>query len=256
MPALHKVSGRYQEWPPIDIYSLINRQTTYECDYDYGQEVFAPDSNAKISNPIYNLHASSTLLAALTQPSHIPQIVSQPTQISYEILVIIVGNGENIPSITVTYFRTVGSWLPTLSSAQVQRGLQSDMTIDSSILLLCIYLATLAPSDINDSDAMRNSNYYQAKSLHTLRSSSGRPSLEIAQAAHLLALYENGNGMLEAAHVTMAVSIRISTSIRNASQRSRTRVVQDTELGNLWLGMVMLDGHGFPKCCFRGGTDK
>jgi len=182
------------------------------------------------------------LLTGLTQPSQTSKSPTQlPTVFSSEILSIIVANGESIPSITATYFRTIGLWLFSIYPEQIQRALDSEISHDLSILLLCMHLVISVPGNSKGFESVSNSTYFQAKSIYSLRASSGKPSVEIVQAGALLSLYEYGHGMVEAAQLTLATASTMSIKMVKHQRKIQTHKIEDTDIGHLWWGVVMLD---------------
>lgn len=197
-----------------------------KCEYDYSYitSISGSDGNAHSNTAPSYLIASSTLLEGLLTSSTIqspgcssqsPSSASQgpnssalSASVAVEVLNLIVANGEPIPSMTATYFRTIGGWLPILNPEQIESGLRFEASLDFATLLLCMRLVTLMPGSHGGPEAMKNQTYFQTKALFSLRSSSGELSLEIVQAGILLCLYEIGHGMSDAAQVSISVVSR------------------------------------------------
>lgn len=144
-------------------------------------------------------------------------------------------------SVLSKYFRTIDTWLPVVSNAEFQKGLNrlnAESDNDIATLLLSMHLITQIPSI---EDTMRSPIYFDTKALFSLQVASGNFALEIAQAGLLIAVYEHGHGMTDAAQLTLAACARMAIK-RIAAQRKSTVVgLQNTDVGRLWWGIVILD---------------
>lgn len=171
-----------------------------------------------------------------------PQAMSG-TNISEHILDFLFENGESIPSVTATYFRTIDVWLPVISRERIQmefEHIKAANTSELAILLLSMYLITRVHTS-NDRSTMDTPLYREAKALHSMQASSGESGIETVQAGLLLCLYEHGHGMFEAAQLSMATTSRLGMRILNANRRQGVEHIQDTEVGHLWWGIEILD---------------
>lgn len=101
---------------------------------------------------------------------------------------------------------------------------------------------------------MQSSTYFDAKSLHSALSTSGRSSIEVIQAGLLLAVYEQGHGMVEGAQVTMAGCSRLAIKMMGAERKLGVANIQDTEFGHLWWGVVIMDRYAL-TVMFRSPSD-
>ncbi len=211
-----------------------------KCDYDYNLSDPQPKSSPSSSSDDTSLHpleTASRLTQALSNSSHFDAGVSA------QVLAILVSNGESISSVTSTYFRTIDVWLPIMSPTECMTKFEtflstSSQNADLASLLVSMLLITRPPGT-SSAATMQSTVYFQAKTLHLLVASSGRPSLEVLQAGLLIALYEIGHGNTEAAQLSMAGCTRMATRIK-AAQKS-TANIQNTDFGRLWWGVVTLD---------------
>lgn len=170
-----------------------------------------------------------------------PQLSTALETCNY-VLDILIGLGESIPAITSTYFRTIDMWLPVISRERIQKGFQNirtDPSAELGALLMCMYMITRVPGS-GGSDSMRSSIYTQAKLLHFSQVSTGKPSIEIVHAGVLLTLYEQGHGMIDAAQMSIATTSRLGFRMVTTNRKAGLDIF-DTDVGNLWLGIVMLD---------------
>lgn len=165
---------------------------------------------------------------------------SIPTQV----LNIIISNGDGVPSVTSTYFRTIDVWLPVIDADTCVKRLETitqDNNVELSSLLLAMFLVTRPPGNNSSMREMQTPLYYETKTLYSFIVSSGRSTIEVIQAGLLISLYEVGHGMTEAAQVTMAVCSRMAMKMKAVQYRNSSRNIQNTEFGRLWWGIVTLD---------------
>ena len=233
-----------------------------KCDYDYKSSVTHDlehprklNSLADSSSPSSasgsvssDLRVASNLQAALAEGS-LGSTDLQAT-VSSQVLSTLISNGESVPSVLSAYFRTIDVWLPVLSEERTRKSFEtaSSPNIELSGLLLCIYLITQAPGNETKLIFMQTSTYFDAKSLHSALSCSGRSSIEVIQAGLLLALYEQGHGMVETAQVTMASTSRLAIKMMGAQRKLGVGSIQDTEFGRLWWGVVIMDRYAEKRC--------
>lgn len=167
--------------------------------------------------------------------------VGRQSDIPSQVLGILAANGKEVTSVTSTYFRTIDVWLPIIAPSTCMKRLANVGTEDVglSCLLLCMYLATQAPSAGDFGMEVQSTTYFQAKMLHTSLIAAGKSSRDIIQAGVLVSLYEQGHGMIEAAQLTIAVCTRMATKVK-LSLRTESNI-QNTEFGRLWWGILILD---------------
>lgn len=219
-----------------------------KCDYEYSFQQNDQGGQAKVGSP-----ASSTEgppASQLQSASKLFQTVSYlsmsankgAADIPAQVLTTLIANGEGVPSVAHTFFRTIDVWLPIISPTECMRRLETigtDRNNELSCLLLCMYLATQPPGSGDAITEMQTATYFQAKALHSAFVSAGNCALDIIQAGVLVCLYEQGHGMIDAAQLTMAACIRMATKVKIALGSSTQ--VQNTEFGRLWWGILMLD---------------
>ena len=88
---------------------------------------------------------------------------------------------------------------------------------------------------------MKDSTYYDTKSLVSMQMLSGQTAIEIIQGGLLLCIYEQCHGMLEAAQITMAGCSRLGLKMIGAQQKAGDKDLQHTDAGRLWWGIVIVD---------------
>ncbi|KAK2630098.1 hypothetical protein QTJ16_000918 [Diplocarpon rosae] len=219
-----------------------------KCDYEYSAaEMNASKAGQSPASSVEGstfpqLQSTSKLMHALSDDcsKSFRLEASIPTQV----LNIIISNGDGVPSITSTYFRTIDVWLPVISAdCCIQRleRITQDNNVELAGLLLCMFLVTRPPGNDSDVRDMQTALYYETKTLYTFLVSSGKSSIEIIQAGLLLGLYEIGHGITEASQITMAVCLRMAMKMKAVQFRNNSANIQNTEFGRLWWGIVTLD---------------
>lgn len=203
-------------------------------DQNHGEDASSAGDYPAFDSSSPSSSTSTSRSISLTNPSAL--------DVCSQVLDFLLGLGESVPSVVATYFRTIDLWLPVISQETVQRSFQDIRTnpsVELGVLLLCMHVITRMPGD-DGSDTMNSSAYLQAKSLYSYQSSLGKGKIEIVQAGLLLALYEQGHGLLDAAQMSMTTASRMGTKMVTASQRAG-RDIFESDLGNLWWGIVILD---------------
>lgn len=161
--------------------------------------------------------------------------------IAGQVLEILNANGEDISSVMSNYFRTIDTWLPIISQERIEKRLETivpNPNVELATLLLCMYLIVRTPDAGRN---MQDSTYYDAKSLVSMQISSGKTAIEIIQAGLLLSVYEQCHGMVQAAQITMAGCSRLGLKMIGAYRKTGDKDIQNTELGRLWWGIVIVD---------------
>lgn len=102
------------------------------------------------------------------------------------------------------YLQTMNVWLPVIIDIQLQEQLalvreNPDPKPDICALLLCIYLVTQTPAPTGEGPAAVQTLYTVLKSFLTTQQFDGHPSISMIQIGLLLAIYEEGNELEEAA---------------------------------------------------------
>ncbi|KAL2074645.1 hypothetical protein VTL71DRAFT_8424 [Oculimacula yallundae] len=219
-----------------------------KCDYEYvASDLIPPKAVQSPSSPLEaptlpQLQATAKLMSALSDGglTSLKQEASIPTQV----LNIIISNGDGVPSVTATYFRTIDVWLPIIDADNCVKRLETitqDNNVTLSCLLLAIFLVTRPPGSSSNMREMQTPLYFEAKTLHSLVTSSGCSNIDVIQAGLLISLYEVGHGMTEAAQITMAVSSRMAMKMKAVQYRDSSRNIQNSEFGRLWWAIQTLD---------------
>jgi hypothetical protein len=163
---------------------------------------------------------------------------------------IIRAKGNYIHDITSRYFKGVHRWLPIVSKKWFNIRLtnfKDRPPADFSILLLTMRLITQYPSKDSEKEQEREVLYLATKTLFAQVQTLVPSSLYIIQAGIILATYEHGHGMIEAAYVTIGTTARIAFAegIHN-KQCSGEPIgtddwLQQEEALSTWWGLVICD---------------
>lgn len=103
-----------------------------------------------------------------------------------------------------------------------------------------MYLITRPPPTATGSPATML--YFEAKALQSALMGPGKPSIDVVKSGLLIAIYEQGHGMTEAAQITISVCSRIATKMLANGRSLLEKDIQNTELGRVWWAIVIVDG--------------
>ena len=121
---------------------------------------------------------------------------------------------SEIPTVLDQYFSTVHRWLPIISRIRLQQRLPTlatDLKCCTGLLLLCIKLVISKTSAQEDGHA--NDLYYLARSSLMDLGLVTLPSLELLQAAILVAVFEMGHAMYPAAFLTVGHVVSLANTM-------------------------------------------
>ena len=199
-------------------------------------------STAMLMDSLSNVFSSNT-----AAPNQKPDVASQ---VYSQICHIIRADGHYIHHFTSRYFRGVHRWLPIISRNRFNKRLGdfgNAPSADFSILLLTIRLITQHPSRDSGKDQDREVLYIATKTLFAQVQSYAASSLSMVQASILLATYEHGHGMIEAAYITIGTAARMAfaAGLHNKQcfdePRSTDEWTEEEEALSTWWGLVICD---------------
>jgi hypothetical protein len=113
------------------------------------------------------------------------------------------------------YFVTVHKWLPIINEKQFRDRIESrshECDTNDFLLLTTIYLIVRRPDD-QPHPAVMDDDLYQAVRqfyFHVFADMASRPSIQLLQSGLLLAIYEYGHGLVDAAHSTLFACLSAS----------------------------------------------
>lgn len=114
------------------------------------------------------------------------------------------------------YLESFNTSLPIIIEAELRNHLTNfDRVIDTEIrlLLLSIYLVTKTPGRLPHGGTDVDSLYSFIKPLYADFTSTRSPSIPVIQVGFLIAIYEQGQGLHEAAYLTIGVCARMGQAI-------------------------------------------
>ena len=121
---------------------------------------------------------------------------------------------SEVPPMLDRYFSTVHRWLPIVSKVRLQQRLPvqaTDLQFGTALLLLCIKLViSKAPADGEDHS---EDLYYLARTSLMNLGLAIMPSLELLQAAILVAIFELGHAMCPAAFLTVGHIVSLANTM-------------------------------------------
>lgn len=210
--------------------------------------------SASLNCKVPDWSASSAFLAAFS-PRYLASIDIH-IAVTNEVLRIITSTKHTVTGIIETHAAGIGIWLKCISIPHLMARvdtMQSEPSSDLALLILLMYLCVQIPSPKTSNDSwdglhMQTSIYYTAKALLSPVLASGTASLHNTQAALLLALYEYGHAMFDAAQMTMAGCGRLGMKVLAKKRRQGGEAVQiqETEEGRLWWSIIILDRCALP----------
>ena len=120
----------------------------------------------------------------------------------------------HVPRVLDRYFSTVHDWLPIISKVRLERRLPSnaaDLKAGTGLLVLCMKLVISDPS--GEEDGSTEEMYQLARiSLMNLGPET-MPSLDVLQAAILIAVFELGHGMYPAAFLSVGYAVALANTV-------------------------------------------
>lgn len=221
-----------------------------KCDYDYNpSQLRSTGSQASNNSPQPSQSSDSTFSRLTTmammfsemygrEPSQAPRDITIPNQV----LEMIAADGESVPAVLATYFRTIDTWMPIIDPDDCKKQIDSmlfNQDVEIASLLLTIYMVTRLPQGTGEGVA--TPLYFQAKSLQTALTSSGRLSIVVMKSALLIATYEQGHGLFDAAQSTISTCLRMSGRLLSGQYDASQVDVENTDLGRLWWNTVIVN---------------
>ncbi|KFY37512.1 hypothetical protein V494_04722 [Pseudogymnoascus sp. VKM F-4513 (FW-928)] len=162
------------------------------------------------------------------------QICDDDENLGRQIGAVVASTGADVGIFCSTYFNTLHEWFPIIPSRDIYDRIATLSTGPSpefALLILCIHLVTKIDRSSCDCQSMTQF-YLTAKRFYSLVASSGRISKELIQSGILLALYEYGNAMADAAYVSVSGPARMALLLgydKTLSDEEPSGIVSDTE---------------------------
>ncbi|KAL2214708.1 hypothetical protein CC79DRAFT_157712 [Sarocladium strictum] len=138
------------------------------------------------------------------------QPISQPVP---NLIHTLVGDRDAMHETATYYFRAASPWLPIVSKRrvfdQLLNPLLSPLRADTYFLLLCMLVIT-QPSPV---EGLCSEEYHAATQFRAELEVSGALSLNILQGCIMLAVYEQGNAIYPAAHLSVGGCLKQATAL-------------------------------------------
>jgi hypothetical protein len=138
----------------------------------------------------------------------------------------VIGDDKAIAFSAAVYFSTIHAWFPIMNRTSYYSGLSrnsSERSPGFSLLILCIHLLGLSPTN-GTLSSQTQGLYILATGLIACITGADVNSLELLQARALLSLFEVGQGMYTAAHISMGANHRAARGIDLASGKTNDRL--------------------------------
>ncbi|KAI9684150.1 MAG: hypothetical protein M1829_003420 [Trizodia sp. TS-e1964] len=158
------------------------------------------------------------------------------------------GSTADMQLVVDTYFTTIHSWLPIISKKRLPRHLQNplaDPGADLALLFLCMKL--LAEPSSEHPESPKTPLYHMAKRFYFLVELHGINSLQLIQAAILLALYEVGNAIYPAAYLSVGHCVQLGYALGLHDRKSVQMLkkagtwTETEERRRVWWAIIVLD---------------
>ncbi|CRG88789.1 Photosystem I P700 chlorophyll a apoprotein A2 2 [Talaromyces islandicus] len=150
------------------------------------------------------------------------------------------------------YFSTVHKWLPIINEKQFRDRVESrsyECDTNDFLLLTTLFLNVRRP-DEQPHPAVMDDDLYQAVRhlyFHVFADMASSPSLQLLQSGLLLAIYEYGHGLVDAAHSTLFACLSASMSLGLHQTRAPLNMdaawksAMEDEFTLVWWGIVVTD---------------
>lgn len=167
--------------------------------------------------------------------------------VSAEILGIL-GTASDIQGLVGTYFMTIHTWLPMISKKRLYQNLTNPKTepgADLALLFLCVRLITQRPLGV---ESAQISLYWTTKQFYAIVESNALMSIQLLQAALLIAIYEAGHGIYPAAYLSVGHCARLGHAMglhdrKNVPQMLRRpgTWTEQEEMRRVWWTVLLMD---------------
>lgn len=183
--------------------------------------------------------------------NHIPAVVSAHSVIHLQVCHTIWAFGDSVDDISARYFRGIHRWLPVISKYRFFDRLMnscSPATADFSLLLLSMSLITSQSGrDPYFSAGDQETLYLTTKMLFAHAQACIAISVDLIQASLLIATYEYGHGLTDAAYISIgtcarmaAVADLLTTQTHQIPSDDQSWFKREEEK-NLWWGLLICE---------------
>ncbi|KAK7419757.1 hypothetical protein QQX98_003129 [Neonectria punicea] len=161
----------------------------------------------------------------------------------------VIGGTSSIRLIAVAFFESIHSWMPIISKRRFHTHLLNPLSrrqTELGLLAICMKLYCTAPPECSDG---RTELYMTAKQFHFEVETAGLMSIHVLQAGIIIALYEIGQAIYPAAHLSVSVCARygvvldldkLGLHLSGSEKRSRSWT-EIEEMRRVWWAVLMLD---------------
>lgn len=156
----------------------------------------------------------------------------------------LVGSVSDIQAAAQIFFETIHVWMPIVSKQQFQQNLLQRLAFRRAELFILVLAMKLCSSRVTVAKSML---YRIVKQFYFDIESSGRLSVQVLQAAVLIAIYELGHGIYPAAIISVANCARIGTllgidrSLNAWGLISGVPWIELEERRRVWWAIIILD---------------
>ncbi|KPM34772.1 hypothetical protein AK830_g11802 [Neonectria ditissima] len=160
-----------------------------------------------------------------------------------------IGGTSDIRHIAIAFFESIHSWMPIISKRRFHTHLLNPLSCrqtELSLLAICMKLYCSPPPEYSDG---RTELYMIAKQFHFEVETAGLLSIHVLQAGIVIALYEIGQAVYPAAHLSVSACARyaaalgidkLGLNLMGYGNRSRSWT-EIEEMRRVWWAVLMLD---------------
>lgn len=155
----------------------------------------------------------------------------------------------DIRHVAADFFNNIHVWMPIISKKRFYENLLNPLMqprIDVAILMYCMKLITVSPSEDKNGGNPKTSHYLTAKRILLEAEIAGILSLQLLQAGLLLTIYEVGHAIYPLAYTSLGTWARYGVSLgingkRQAGSIEQYTWVDEEERRRVWWAILILD---------------
>ncbi|KAH8805147.1 hypothetical protein F5884DRAFT_859763 [Xylogone sp. PMI_703] len=167
-----------------------------------------------------------------------------------QVVATITAQGDDIRTFIEKYFTTIHCWLPIINKKKFYRRLitlQTAPNAEFAMLLLCVYLSIQLPDRENNQVPTHGALYNMVKFFYSFLQAARKPSLVLVQCGILIAIYEHGQDMSQAAYLSigtcasMGHALRLHKNEYLEALEGHDSTTTPEEAVRIWWGVIILD---------------
>jgi hypothetical protein len=162
---------------------------------------------------------------------------------------------SDIRHVAAEFFGKIHLWMPIISKKRFYEKLLNPLMqprIDVMLLVYCMRLITVSPSDHADGENPKTSGYLNARRFLLEAEVAGILSLQLLQAGLLVTMYEVGHAIYPSAYTSLGTWVRYGVSLGINRERPVGSIepfewLEEEERRRVWWAILILDRYVFPS---------